>query len=752
MRASSTSFKPIYDDNNPSSQPVDQFAPLLSRKLIQARYQFNSRPQTASNAYEKTPKLNRQRPQKSLSFSQENFFDEINPQNNLNDHIRCEECFDAIVSSSFQTPLAQNAENHFTEFFNAQRVHFFHDIPGIHVLYGPTLGLVIPYGSSLVGYCHFSKKIIRLATAENHDSYSPAYDARLCPPESCVMLIPLFLGSGRAACFVEIVRSIPFTDEDELRAEYFQTKFRMYLQWILQPKLPDEAFSDFSHAARYGIFVDKTCNLLTKYFMCKTAELWEYHSNTHELFQLLPGFSEPQFVQESDAGIVAYALTRQISVSVEKCEMHAAFNPKTDIVDQSIFALPIVSQASPITYGIVLRGKTTPSFFTDADEKLLARLAPIILTTLVSSEQIENSHLLVEKSNVQQGKLRALLDVARTLSGQLKIEELIPSIMMKACNLVQADRCSLFMVNDTRDKLITSFQGGLNKAIAIPISAGIVGNCATSGENLNISDAYEDFRFNRSTDIETGYRTKTLLCVPIFDDEGNIKGVTEMINKLNGTFTSEDEEMIEVFNVFCGLSIENAKLYNASIELTMQMKSILEISQSIAHSTEVQKVIENILSDTRKVVGAARALLYMIKGDSIQPVAINEDAEVKGYRETSKKEGETQNTKRDFIKELITGRKAETKSTNSDDTERIVYVKKAIDRKSGIMNNSKDPSLSLICAPIFDSSKKNITGVLLMQWKLKGLSFSKSDLDMLETFSIFIALALDKCDFSQQNA
>ena len=755
--SNSQPFKPMYDDNNPMPQPVDQFAPLLSRKLIKARLSYNARPQsviskvrepiqTQQTQQQQQPKLIRVSQRRN--YSSEFFFEDTGPQNNISDHIRCEECFDSIAAGSFEAPLSQLAENHFANFFNAQKVHFFHDIPSIQLLYGPTLGVAIPYGTGLVGFCHYSKKLLRLTYAEEHNSFNPTYDSRLCPPDSSVLLFPLFSANGSASCVVEVIRNAQFTEDDEQRVQYFQQKFKLYSRWILQPQLPDDAYSDFAHADRYGVFVDRTCMQLTKYFSCKTAELWEYHSNSHELFQLIPGFHEPQFVQIADAGIVAHSLTRQISISTDRCDRHAAFNPKTDTADQSLFVLPVVTTGSPIIYGIALRGKRSPNFFTEYDEKLLARVAPLIFTTLVSSEAIEESHKQVEKSLSQQTKLKALLDVAKTLSGQLHIDELIPSIMLKACDLVGADRCSLFMVNDQKDKLITSFQGGLSKSIAIPITAGIVGCCATTQQILNIKDAYEDPRFNRNTDIETGYRTRTLLCVPIFDDDRRIRGVTEMINKVNGTFTQDDEEMMEVFNVFCGLSIENAKLYNASIELTMQLRSILEISQSIAHSTQVTQVLENILRDTRKVVGAATALLYMITDKGLEVIAMNEDIEAKEYREKNQTEEKTQNTKRDMIKEMITGRRTVTKNTNKEEDERLEYANKAILRRIGLMNNNQDPILSLIVSPIFDSEKKNVTGALLMQWKLKGYTFTKTDVDMLESFCIFISLALEKCDLN----
>jgi cAMP and cAMP-inhibited cGMP 3',5'-cyclic phosphodiesterase 10 len=84
------------------------------------------------------------------------------------------------------------------------------------------------------------------------------------------------------------------------------------------------------------------------------------------------------------------------------------------------------------------------------------------------------------------------------------------------------------------------------------IGTGIAGRVAQTGETLNISDAYNDPRFNRSIDQVTGYVTKSILCMPIFI-RGAIMGVVQMVNKNTGIFNDDDQEAFETFAVYCGL-------------------------------------------------------------------------------------------------------------------------------------------------------------------------------------------------------
>ena len=93
---------------------------------------------------------------------------------------------------------------------------------------------------------------------------------------------------------------------------------------------------------------------------------------------------------------------------------------------------------------------------------------------------------------------------------------------------------------------------------------------------LNITDAYSDPRFNRTVDQKTGYRTKTILCMPIFI-RGDVIGVVQMVNKRHGTFTNEDEESFKVFADYCGLAIHHAKLYDRISRKKQKYRVALEV-------------------------------------------------------------------------------------------------------------------------------------------------------------------------------
>ena len=77
---------------------------------------------------------------------------------------------------------------------------------------------------------------------------------------------------------------------------------------------------------------------------------------------------------------------------------------------------------------------------------------------------------------------------------------------------------------------------------------------------------YEDPRFNKSVDMQTGYRTRSMLCMPVFDFKGNVTAVAQIMNKQTGEFTKDDERNFGQFLAFCGIALTNARLFELSLQ------------------------------------------------------------------------------------------------------------------------------------------------------------------------------------------
>jgi GAF domain-containing protein len=182
-----------------------------------------------------------------------------------------------------------------------------------------------------------------------------------------------------------------------------------------------------------------------------------------------------------------------------------------------------------------------------------------------------------------QDDFNELLDISKQLSSELDTNTLIANIMGSARRLLNCERCSLFMVDKERNQLWAKVSTGINggKSIRIPMSKGIVGSAATNNNVINIPEAYDDARFNRDIDIQTGYRTKSILCVPIQDSNGEVLGVTQMINKKTGVpFDSNDENLLKAFGAQAAVSLENSQLFEEAVESRNFLSNVL---RSIKH-------------------------------------------------------------------------------------------------------------------------------------------------------------------------
>lgn len=160
-----------------------------------------------------------------------------------------------------------------------------------------------------------------------------------------------------------------------------------------------------------------------------------------------------------------------------------------------------------------------------------------------------------------QDKLKILLQISSKLSKEKDVKKILMHLTNLARELLQADRCSIFLHDEDKKELWTLIADGV-KEIRIKDNQGIAGSVFKSGEVLNINDPYNDKRFNPETDRKTGYKTNNLLVVPLFNKKGKVMGVFEVINKLSGNeYSKEDIDLLTHIAVYAASALENALLY-----------------------------------------------------------------------------------------------------------------------------------------------------------------------------------------------
>ena len=160
-------------------------------------------------------------------------------------------------------------------------------------------------------------------------------------------------------------------------------------------------------------------------------------------------------------------------------------------------------------------------------------------------------------------KLGGILEAAQALTTERDFDKLLGLIVQSAARVVDADRCTLFLVDRDKNELWSKVaQGVTTSEIRFPIGRGIAGAVASTGKLINIPDAYADERFNPAFDKQTGYRTHSILCAPMRSLDGEVVGVLQALNKNDGEpFTAEEEELILALGGQAAAAVNNALLH-----------------------------------------------------------------------------------------------------------------------------------------------------------------------------------------------
>ena len=177
----------------------------------------------------------------------------------------------------------------------------------------------------------------------------------------------------------------------------------------------------------------------------------------------------------------------------------------------------------------------------------------------------------------QTDPLVSLVKISRSITALTDIDELLKVIAEETRNAMQADRCTVFLWDKDSNELWSKVALGVeNKEIRFPADKGLAGYVVQSGETLNITDAYSDSRFNPEVDKNTGYRTKTILCMPIMNNNHEIIGAFQVLNKIDGIFTKNDEDLLIAIGGSASIALENAQLFDRQLQMYHEQKLLFE--------------------------------------------------------------------------------------------------------------------------------------------------------------------------------
>ena len=187
----------------------------------------------------------------------------------------------------------------------------------------------------------------------------------------------------------------------------------------------------------------------------------------------------------------------------------------------------------------------------------------------------------VRAVRTQLKRLKSLVEASRILNSTLNLEELLALILEVATRNLGASRGTIYLVDPEKKELWSKvLHGDRQVEIRLPFGQGVAGYVAETGKTVNVIDAYNDERFFSGVDQKSGFRTKTMLGMPMRNKDDDIIGVFQIINKRRGIFTKEDELFLIALSIHASLAIENARLLQSALEKERMQKE-LQIARTI---------------------------------------------------------------------------------------------------------------------------------------------------------------------------
>ncbi|XP_071808563.1 dual 3',5'-cyclic-AMP and -GMP phosphodiesterase 11-like isoform X1 [Asterias amurensis] len=359
-----------------------------------------------------------------------------------------------------------------------------------------------------------------------------------------------------------------------------------------------------------------------------------------------------------------------------------------------------------------------------------------------------------------------LMELVKDIANDLDLNSLCHKILQNVLILTKADRGSLFLVYgkgteqcylgsklfDVTSESTVEVAG--KEEVRVSWGKGIIGYVAKTGEAVNIANAYEDPRFNCEIDLQTGYKTRSMLSMPIKAPLGEVIGVAQVINKIGSkdrheAFTDSDEKVFAQYLQFCGIGINNARIYERATMEIRRNQVLLELAKVLfEEQSTLSNIVRRIMELTISLLRCERCSILLVdetskrrknkRGTSKDTHIFSkvfelgvDDLENKGpYNGTSKE-------CRFPIHLGITGYTATTGETlNIADVYKDSRFDPKIDEETGYKTRQ------MLSMPI-KNAYGSILGVILLVNKQDGTPFNMNDEDMFEAFSIFCGMGIN---------
>lgn len=317
-----------------------------------------------------------------------------------------------------------------------------------------------------------------------------------------------------------------------------------------------------------------------------------------------------------------------------------------------------------------------------------------------------------------------LLRISRDVAALDTLEEVLQKIVEIAAREADAERGTLFLNDSRTGELFSRIGHGAGfREIRILNNTGIAGHVFTTGEGAIVHEAYEDPRFFRAVDEQTGYVTKSILCAPIRTARGEIVGALQLLNKRKGLFTEDDLRFLEAISTQTAITLQSMQFAERMHEARKQEMRFLELVSDVTSDIDLGTMLTKVVGEAARMLEADRATLFLndpktnellsrvAMGDAMGEIRLPNHVGIAGAVFTS---GQTINIPHAYAD---------------------LRFNPAFDKKTGYFTRS------ILCVPIVNKAGK-VIGVTQVLNK-RGGPFREEDEARLKAFTAQLAISLE---------
>lgn len=363
-----------------------------------------------------------------------------------------------------------------------------------------------------------------------------------------------------------------------------------------------EVYKRVADSLSLDVLLPRMVELISMFMEAERCSIFLYDSLTDTLYSRIAqgsGVAEIRFSAESGIAGATFHSGKAIHIPDAYADkrFNREFDQKTGFRTRNILCAPIRDKNSQVIGVVQVLNKKTGDFTIEHEIPVLETMAQQASSAFTNAQL----HEQIEKARVEEAQL---LEVTTAMSRELQLRPLLIKIMQAVTAILEADRSTLFLYDPKGHELWSHIALGMDaKTIRIPASAGIAGSVFTTGETINIPDAYADPRFNKAVDKKTGYKTDSILCMPIINKAEETIGVIQVLNKWGGPFSRDDERKLGAFTAQASVAIENAKMFEDIIEMKNYNESILQSMSNGVLTLDADGVVQKANKASKRILG-----------------------------------------------------------------------------------------------------------------------------------------------------